>query len=124
MYSWEKNEIIYFKILYLIHVSPLRRGTAAGGREGKGTAYPITSHPEIKRDLFDYVSVPISKERNSRDAHFYRGSTGENEEQDECLYTWRQGIRAAADSTIVSPSVLLMDRLSPGVNSLMAPDNG
>lgn len=82
---------------------PLRGGTAAGGRQGERAAYPTTSHAEMKRDLFDYVSVPvpISKERNSRDARFYRGSTGENEKQNECLYTWRQGIRAAAGSTIV-----------------------
>lgn len=67
---------------------PLRGGTAAGGRQGERAAYPTTSHPDMKLDSFDYVSVsvPISKERNSRDARFYRGSTGENEEQDECLY--------------------------------------
>jgi len=48
------NKIFYFKILYLIHVRPLRR-TAAGGRQGEGAAYPITSYTEIKRDLFDYT---------------------------------------------------------------------
>lgn len=82
---------------------PLRGGAAAGGRQGEGAAYPTTSHMELERVRSDYASEPgpISKERNSRDARFYRGNTGENEEQDECLYTWRQGIRAAANSTIV-----------------------
>lgn len=58
---------------------PLRRGTAAGGRQSERATYPTTSHPEMKRDLFDYVSapVPISKERNSRVARFYRAYRGE-----------------------------------------------
>lgn len=43
------REVIYFKILYLI-VRPLRRGTAAGGRQGERAAYPTTSHPEMKLD--------------------------------------------------------------------------
>jgi hypothetical protein len=77
-----ESEIIYLKILYLIHLRPLGGGTAAGGRQGEGAAYPTTSHPEMKWDLSDYASefVPTSKERNSRDARFYRGNTAGGEQ--------------------------------------------
>jgi hypothetical protein len=77
----------------------------------------------------DYASesVPISKERYSRGTRIFteRGEEqrGENEEQDECLRGGKEFKRRPTLRSL-SPSVLVMDRLSPGVNSLMPLDNG
>lgn len=65
------------------------------------------------------VMSPISKEQNLFDAHFYTASTSEswtNAHGGKEFKPWPT-LRSLS-------SVLLMDRLSPDVNSLMASDNG
>lgn len=64
---------------------PLRGGTAATGRQGERTAYPITAPGNEVEFIYMYMSSvlvitqvmsPISKEQNLLDAHFYVASTG------------------------------------------------
>lgn len=101
-------KIRYFKPLYiyLIHVCPLRGGTAATGRQGERTAYPTTKSGNEAGFTYMYVSSvltitqimsPISKERNSRMRIF----TWQIFRRIGRMLTWRQGIQAATDSAIV-----------------------
>lgn len=71
--------------------------------------------------------IPISLKDGIRAGRAFlpSGESTPSEEQDECLRGGKE-FKRRRPTTLrsLSPSVLLMDRLSPGVNSLMPLDNG